>query len=218
MSFANRPRVRWALAPLLLVLAACSDASPTDEAMNAVSEMESALEAEDVDAAAAVFSPSWIEIGIPMSEATTAARPPENEAVDGLAFIDAWMDLEFVDCAAEQPSEGAPVNVRCMANITGTYPEALDIGPFALPVLFRAVDDGLVLFGTDWAMVEDPSFEYPAGTEAYVRSIENFYVYAAGDDDFASANTRGIGRPLITAESAQAHIQKAGEWVAAGRP
>ena len=203
---------------LSYLVVSCSGGSVTDIALDQVSEFESAMAAGDVDAAASLFSESWIEVGIPMTEATTAARPPDDEASTGLEFIDIWMDLALQDCAAEDPDEASPVEVRCLAIISGDYSDALGIGAFGLPVLFRSADDGLVSFATDWKTVEDPSFEYPDGTEAYVRSIEAFYVYAAGDPDFANVYTEGIGRPILTPESATAHVAKADEWVVAGKP
>lgn len=199
-------------------LAACSGGSATDVALEQVADFEAAMTGGDIEGAAEEFSSSWVMVGIPMTEASTAARPPDDSVTTGLDFINTWMDLALEDCSAEEGGEGLPVDVRCFATVSGAYPDALDVGSFVLPVIFRATDDGLVSFSTDWATVDDSSWEEPAETHAYVESLVDFLNYAAMDTEFASTYWQGIGRPIITLDSATAHIAKAEQWVAEGKP
>lgn len=236
------------LGVLLLACSSSDDPSPTTEpqapqapetTVPATDQTADVAQAEDwvrqfdallssgrPEEAAALFSPDWRKLGIQMTEGGWGVIPVGEtgdafgepaDLVAGLEFIVALMDLDIADCtgAAQGPSR---VVVPCIATVSGPYPEAMGLPPFDLPVLFIADQRGLVEYGTDFAAADTGSFVADEATEQYFAEYSRLALYGASDADFTALHTRGIGRPVISADSAAAHIELAREWAAAGKP
>lgn len=181
------------------------------------------VSAGDIGKAADLFSPDWQKLGIPMTEGGWGIVPPgargdnvsvNGELTDGLEFIAAWMDLDISACSGEVVGESR-VTVYCTATTAGPMPQALDLRAFDLPVVFGADEQGIVSFGLDFTAIESPTYQ---ADPDLVPTLTAFNLYSAADSEFFTENQLGIGKPVISADSAAAHLQEAEEWVAAGKP
>ena len=169
----------------------------------------------NVDEAAALWSESWSQVGIPMTEGDTAVRRPDDP-VTGLEFIAAWMDFDAQECFGEQSS--ATVDVRCLVTVSGAYQEALGVDPFPLPIVVSVTGEGIVSFGTDYNAISSGSFEETDESRRYSQTLVEFYRYAFDDEEFRTDHSQAIGRPVISHESALAHIALAQQWTNEGQP
>lgn len=179
----------------------------------------------DVAAAAALFSPEWTKVGTDdrgrLGHRAARRRDRQFRRVGG---VDRWARVSLgVDRArcrglrsVQRGTESGTGALR--RRLSGPYPEAMGLDPFELPLTFTAGEDGLTEFGTDFAAAESGRLIPDAATERYLATLPGFVLHTSSDRDFTAECTLGSGRPVVTQESAAAHLAKAEEWIAAGMP
>lgn len=176
-----------------------SDQRLTDQALDVVSRLETALDADDVEAVMELLATEWAVLDLPGS--VQQVLPVGSES-DQLRLYVNTVDIDLAGCEAEGGSHPVTALVRCDASVFGDLPAALGHGGSA-DVVVGVHGDKIV-----------SAFRNVHPDEASGRL--NYCIWAEAGRPELAANAFDVG--CHPRGDASVHNRLAAMYVAAGKP